>query len=511
MGAFKRVVKNLNDVGFTTKLDKVPKDRYQQMIARVFSRLDKYFTTTNFYGYNNYEAIVDTLLVDHTYVFELSSTLPQNIYGKFQRKNANNRGKIMLNKYKFNTGIEMEACLCHEVIHWLTTGADMITYSIPGGNVELVLPDNVWLKAGYKKITKHGKTKTEILTYADVAQNGFLKEGLTELLKQQIYPSTEVKATYNIQTSFVKLLNQVCGCDLKTCFKDFLQGDLVTYKTALGNFDHAKLQKSLDVFMMEYKMINRSEEKIHTSSNLQDAYAIVLTYAFKNYRKQNGSIENIFKYIDDLSKNIAAFNADTVYNSSIIYVTDIFRRTVSSDENVVKQFQQKYLETLLKKEESMWYKAERNHFKGFKVAGFSENIYLIPSNGLTKLNTLIYTDDVRLSRMLCPDKVGGKYVYNPDDINVAPLVIIKDAENSIRYIQGDLEKRIVIEDDKCVVYDKNNQVLDMGYIAYSGNAELKENQYANSVNNFDRFVEDVKGMDVKPKIEVKNPTEAPTI
>jgi hypothetical protein len=304
----------------------------------------------------------------------------------------------------------------------------------------------------------------------------------------------------------------VCGCDLKTCFKDFLQGDLVTYRTALGHIDHAKLQKTLDVFMMEYKMINKTEEKIHTSANLLDAYTIVLTHAFKNYRKQNGDIDNLFKYIDDLSKNIASFDAKTVYNSSIVYVTDIFRRTVSSDENIVKQFQNKYLETLLKKEESMWYKADRNHFKGFKVSGFSENIYLIPSSGLTKLNTLIYTDDVTLSRMLCPDKVGAKNVYNPNDINVAPLVIVKAAENSIRYIQGDLEKRIVIEDDKCVVYDKNNQVLDMGYIAYSGNAELKENQYAESVNNFYTFIADVKGVEIaKSQAKVENPAEDPTI
>lgn len=506
MGAFKIVATNINDVGFTKKLNAKDKYRYQQLIAKVFLRLDEYFTQNKFYSFNDYNAIVDTIIKDHTYVFDLSNTLPRNIYGRFQRKNLTTRGKVMVNSRWFYDGVETEACLCHEVIHLFTTGADVIKYSIPGGQVELVLPDNIWVKAGYKKVTKHFKTTTEILTYADVAQNNFLKEGLTELLKQQIYPITEAKPTYPIQTSFIKLLNQVCKCDLRTCFKDFLQGDLVTYKKVLGTNAHKQLEQVLDVFMMEYKMEVKTEQSVFDSANLQDAYQIVLTQAFRDFKKSNPSIYDVIKFVEDLSVNIISFKADTVYNSSAKFVTEIFKQNVTCDSKIVAQFQEEYRHVLQVKEDYEWYKAERNHYKGFKVTGFSENIYLIPGNNYTRLNTLIYTENVMLSKFLNPEKVGEEYVYNPGDYNVAPLLIKKETENCIVYAQGDVTKKVVIKDDRCFIYDKDDNILDSGYIAYSGNAELKEKHYEKQIDKFNQFIESVMPQteDVKAESDSNN-------
>ena len=490
MGAFSRVVDKVKSIRFKNRLDTYDTDRYRFIISRVFSRLDKYFTETNLYGCNDYEHVVDRILVDREYVFELSRNMPQRVRGRFQRYNPFQNGAIKLNAQYFYDNIVTEATLCHEVIHLLTTGNDVITYQIPKGQAELVLPDNYSLKAGYKKVTKNGKSKTEILTYADVSHNGFLKEGLTEILRHRIYTLEESKDSYPLQTSFVRLMNFVVGVKEDSILKEFLQGDLESYRKYFG-VNYRTLQNTLDNFMKEYKDIGLFEDNI----DLSKAYEFVLSKAFHEFYKTQPTMDKLFKYIEQLTENMYVCDKNVLYNSSILCATRIFENTVSRDSARLDEFRQKYGRLLEKKANHRWYQNKDRLKLGFRVSGLSSDIFLCPSKYSPMGAFAIMFNEPLLSNFLIPEKVGAACTMKNCSPDSAPLEISRPTEDTVIYTQGDIVRKITIKDGKCYVYDGNDKNIDVGYLAQTQNDILKAKQYDYAMEDMNKFIND--SMDCK--------------
>lgn len=483
MGAFSRMVAGAKSIRFKNRLDKYEADRYRFIISRVFSRMDDYFTKSGLYACNDYEHVVDRILIDREYGFELSRNMPSQIRGRFQRYNPFVNGSVKINSRYLYDDIETESTLCHEVIHMISTGCDTITYSIPKGSVELVLPDNYSLKAGYKKTTRNGKSKTEVLEYSDVSHNGFFKEGLTELLRQRIYSIEESKDSYPLQTSFVRLINTIVGIEEDKVLREFLQGDLESYRKFFG-MEYSGLRFVLDKFMEEYKSI----DSFYKSEGLQKVYGIVITKAFKEFSKTNPSIEDLFKYIDLLSQNIYVFDNKTVYDSSIVYATRIFRETVSKDISHVERFREEYKRAIELKENSEWYKHPVHLKMGFRVSGLKEDIYFCPSRYSPMGVMAIMYGDTIMSNFLIPSKVGGRSKLGNCHMGDTPIEIYRPQDNTVVYTQGDTTRKVVVEDGKCLVYDANDKLIDGGYLATSGNDTLKAKQYNDAVDNIFSFV-----------------------
>lgn len=483
MGAFYRVVDKVKSIRFKNRLDTYDIDRYRYIISKVFSRLDEYFTKTGLYNCNDYDHVIDRILIDREYVFELSRNMPHRVRGRFQRYTPFKNGSVKLNAEHFYEGVETESTLCHEVIHLLTTGNDIIVYQIPKGQVELVLPDNYSLKAGYKKVTKNGKSKTEILTYADVSHNGFFKEGLTELLRQRIYTIEESKDSYPLQTSFIRLMNFVTDVSEDKVLIEFLHGDLESYRKYFGQ-NYRLLQATLDDFMKEYHALELFEE----SKDLQKAYDIVLSKAFHEFYKTKPTMDKLFEYIDQLTKCMYVCDKNTLYNSSILCATRIFKDAVSADPNMIEQFKEKYYRLIELKANSRWYQDE-NHLKlGFRITGLSNDIFLCPSRYSTMGIVAIMYNEPILSNFLVPKNVGASSTMKNCSPESSPLQISRPSEDTLVYSQGDVVRKVTIKDGKCFVYDENNKNIDVGYLAQSHNNILKEKQYGYALDNMNKFI-----------------------
>lgn len=506
MGAFTRVVDNVNKIRFKNRLDKYDSDRYRYIISRVFARLDEYFTKTGYYDCNDYDHVVDRILVDREYQFELCRNLPVSVRGRFLRYSPFYNGLVKMNAHYFYENEQTEATLCHEVIHMLTTGCDTITYKTAKGEVELVLPDNYSLKAGYKKVTKNGKSKTEVLTYADVSHNGFFKEGLTEILRQKIYTLDEAKDSYPLQTSFVRLLNMITKTSEDKCIREFLQGDLETYRKYFG-VDYRGLQLTLDKFMAEYKII----ESFYDSEDLKKAYGIVIKYAFRDFAKTKPSAHDIFKFVDKLAENIYIFDSKTFYENSVVYATRIFRDTISEDADLVTKFKARYEKLIELKANSEWYKYAQNLHRGFRVTGLSEDIFFTPSRYSPMGALAIMYGDTIMSNFLIPKEVGAKSKLGGSNLNETPIEIHRPAEDTVVYTQGDTVRKVIIRDGKCFVFNENDKQIDGGYLSTSMNDDLKRQQYNLAVEGMDKFmytcsismvVEEPKVVENKPSYDV---------
>ncbi len=459
-------------------------NNYKTMLKNVLIRLNDYFVKNGFYEYNDYSQLIDMLITNPKYYFQINSKLPQNVRGRFYKSTIKNNGYIEINRNSFYDLENTEGYLCHEFIHLISLGMDYITYFDNGKKVEIVLPDNVGLKAGYKKYyLKDGKTETQILTYSDLCANSFLKEGLTELLKQQIYDVMSSTPTYQIQTRFIEFLNFASGCKLEQSFKDFLQGDLVTYKKALTKEEYSKLDNELKLFLEEYK----TNKDLYSCKHYINANGIVVKMALRQFEKTKPSMQQFLEYIDSLAKKVIVFNKENFLENSINSAIKIFNKNITRNKKATTEFIEKYKSLLNSKEQEVWYSYPANSRKGFKLNGFNEDIYFMLNPNSKIIQANLY--DTNLTSLLLPEKYNVVYSLGNNSIEQNKILISRIDKKSFNYQQGNLVRIVNFDNDKCVVLDEEGKVIDSGYIALHKNKGFKEEEYKKEVVRFNGFLD----------------------
>lgn len=463
---------------------------YANLIRNVFIRLNNYFVSEKLYDCNeHYNELYQTLM--SKYDFKVSKIMKPSTKGTFLKSNYK-PGSITLNHNCIYEGVRAEGYLCHEIVHLLSLGLDFITYKIPKGKVEITLPNKALLKAGYKKTTIGKKEPvTEIFTYNALCENNFIKEGMTELLKQQIYTNQECPFSYVYQTQYVKLLDYVCG--VKHCFKDLLQGDLITYKKYFGKEPFKQIDEYLKNTLNDYHSFNIF---ISDSANFLLAIDLVVrTYLIKQTVSKISVKEYINKVLK-LSEMLPIQNQEYLFNASIKNALKLFEKDGKKNKEQLEAFKDKYKEVIDSKILGAYYSNQYNCSLGFKLNGLKRNIYFkqsyekdYPANA--------YLCDTDLTVLLLPKKENCIYEMNSGSLEESILKITKLDAKTFLYKEEEITKKIVFEKSKCFVFDENEKLVDEGYLYAYDNKKYNEEKHIKSYDELNNIIDNANdiGMD----------------
>ena len=67
---------------------------YKTMLKNVLIRLNDYFVKNGFYKYNDYSQLIDMLITNPKYYFQINSKLPTSVRGRFYKSTIKNSGHI---------------------------------------------------------------------------------------------------------------------------------------------------------------------------------------------------------------------------------------------------------------------------------------------------------------------------------------------------------------------------------------------------------------------------------
>ena len=468
--------------GFKIKAKGYDLDMYRKHLKKMFLNMNTYFVKNDLYIANEYEMLLNLLVNSYAYTFETHKNLPDKTRGRFAKALGIATGSVIINHNYFYNEEETEGYLCHEVIHLITTGLDYITYKTENGKVEIVVPDNNRLKAGYKKTYVDGKcVETKVLKYSDLGENNFLKEGLTEKLKQQIYPHYLCPMSYPVETNFVDILNFISNLELRDCFIEFLRGELVTYKKVLTKDVFEEMQKELKLHFDNENTKHNFMESVH----YKKALSMVLSAGCRHFDKTKPTVESFIKFIDELSSKLLVCDEKMLFNSTVDYAIKVFNNSVSRNKHKTDEFKLKYKKYIEARSMELWYKNTKNAEKGFKLWGLSEEIFFLPDyNGKHPATAYMY--DMNVTPCLIPNVVGHESVFG-NGSNSEKILIKRESEKSVSYTQGNVKRVVRFEGNSVVVLNEKNEVVDLGYLSSFQNEKFKQSLTKNALDELLEF------------------------
>lgn len=216
----------------------------------MLERLDLYFIENNLYQCANYQQIVENIILSSNFsvAVDTSNSLKiQNRAGEYQSSHETQR-TILINPEHLLNETQLEGVLCHEFIHHLTNGNNVIEYTknneshkatlphIPtGGNAEV---------GGTDLITEaNGNTRVEY--FESHREQIFINEGLTEFIKQQIYSRKESAWAYEPQTQMMSFVVDLFG---ESAVSDFFSGNLETISSHFSKQEWSKFLSATTAF-----------------------------------------------------------------------------------------------------------------------------------------------------------------------------------------------------------------------------------------------------------------------
>lgn len=166
-------------------IDKIDIDpRLIDSFKRVMKKIQEYFNANGYTSQRNYKEYLERFLLnsgEQNMRFYINKIDPVNVGGFYNK----HRHEICINEDILNRSIEtLDSTLCHEFIHFL------VMHNLEVGKAD-----------------------------PDIIEGGFINEALTEMLTQQMYPTSRA---YDAQVSMQKFANLVSGKTNK--FSKFLQG-----------------------------------------------------------------------------------------------------------------------------------------------------------------------------------------------------------------------------------------------------------------------------------------------
>ncbi len=207
--------------------------------------------------------------------------------------------------------------------------------------------------------------------------------------------------------------------------------------------------------------------------------------ALRQFEKTKPNMQQFLEYIDSLAKKVIVFNKENFLENSINSAIKIFNKNITRNKKATTEFIEKYKSLVNAKEQEIWYSYPINRNKGFKLNGFSEEIYYLGDLSTKKVQANLYDTD--LTSLLLPEKYNVVYSLGNGSVGENKILISRIDKKSFKYQQGSLVRIVNFDNDKCDVLDENGKIIDSGYIVPYKNKALKEEQYKNEVADFSNF------------------------
>ncbi len=246
---FKYLKQNIDKIKFNCDPKYIPE--YIHSFSAVLDRMDKYFYQNGLYDAVNYQPIVESMIKDDSkFSFILDDDTVNRHRAGVHIRFAKGDRAIGINPEYMARGTTTQGVLCHEFIHYLTLGPEVLTYTEDGDRYETQLPispGSVRLAGVKRNLDKGSVIGLDAGTALD---GGFICEAFTELLKQEIYSEKECYHSYPAQTTLIKLQNNLTGT--KVNIKEFLRGDLPNYVKILGRKNFVEFNKLCEAFQKKH-------------------------------------------------------------------------------------------------------------------------------------------------------------------------------------------------------------------------------------------------------------------
>ena len=307
---FQYLKQNINKIKFDCDPQYV--QEYKRAFSAVLSKMDNYFESNGLYNVVDYQPIVEQILASNkTFSFVIDEEIYKRNWAGVHRKTLDGNRIIGMNKEYMGQGTTTEGVLCHEFIHQLTLGPEVLTYKKDGDDYETQLPVRTggFTLSGMKRnVTKR---KVEALEAGSALDGGFICEAFTELVKQQIYSEQECYHSYPAQTSLIKLLNNLTGTQVN--IEDFLRGDLPNYVQVLGRDNFAQFNKYCDEFQKKH---NANASIDHTTdSDYLAAQDLICNTILKNIadNPEKYSTEDYVRIVSSIMAEAPALESNPDY------------------------------------------------------------------------------------------------------------------------------------------------------------------------------------------------------
>lgn len=246
---FKYLKQNIDKIKFDCDAKYIPE--YKRAFSAVLDKMDKYFVKNGLYEIVDYQPIVESMLTSHqTFSFNVDEEVAKRNWAGVHKRKPHGVREISMNREYMGRGTTTEGVICHEFIHYLTLGPEVLTYTKDGEKYETQLPViGASIRIGGMK-RNLDRRSAEGLEAGSALDGGFICEAFTELVKQEIYSQEECYHSYPAQTSLIKLLNNLTGT--KVNVEDFLRGDLPNYVKILGRKNFEEFNNLCEAFQKKH-------------------------------------------------------------------------------------------------------------------------------------------------------------------------------------------------------------------------------------------------------------------
>lgn len=258
-------------------IDKIDIDpRLIDSFKRVMKKIQEYFNANGYTSQRNYKEYLERFLLnsgEQNMRFYVNKIEPKIVGGFYNRW----KHEICINEDRLNRSIEsLDSTLCHEFIHFL------VMHTLENGKAE-----------------------------PDIIRGGFINEALTEMLTQQMYPTSKA---YDAQVSMQKFANMVSGNTNN--FSRFLQG-FIDARYCSSDWDNFReYANSFQKDFNEAGYINLAQAQ--TNENFIKAQRTLISLFVRPYGKKT-----IDEYIDSIKKLIDRPVQDIEYiNNTIVRQLD---------------------------------------------------------------------------------------------------------------------------------------------------------------------------------------------
>ena len=131
MTPFQYLKQNINKIKFDCEPKYVPE--YKRAFAAVLDKMDKYFAQNGLYDVVNYQPIVESMIKkDSKFSFIIDNVIAERHWAGVHRRKPQGVREIGMSPEFMGRGTTTEGVLCHEFVHYLTLGPEIIKYTKDG-------------------------------------------------------------------------------------------------------------------------------------------------------------------------------------------------------------------------------------------------------------------------------------------------------------------------------------------------------------------------------------------
>ena len=454
--------------------------------------MDKYFTTTGLYKTVDYQPIVESMLSKkNLFAFKVQENpdvLPLGAKGCYHPNSYYENGKfankseIYMLKGSMGRGTTTEGVLCHEFIHYLTLNPERLTYAENGEQYSVMMPRQ-GDKYGYKQnLTKGSYEHTAVSFPLD---RGFICEGFTELLKQQIYSEKECSHAYNAQTNMLKFINKLEGKTNLSMFKEFLRGDLPSYVDAIGRENLEKLNEASQIFHRDKKTAYNNPWDYLSNPHYMFAQHMVCDSLLKDIAKnpQKYSIKEYLEIIDNIMSDTYMLSNDTYsqkYATLVAIVNKYIANSKSLDDDKREKFTTLLESTIEKRRENQEGIVLPEPYNDINIKGVSDN-YIKINGQFFKLNLNNNCSQIGY------DSQGTQFIFERKDDGAFELsaTYYKDGQQKTQKLK--LVPNKLTPGDFLVQNEKNEEITKLNFKVRKNKFEREMQGNISMLENFDLY------------------------